>query len=84
MLKRQEFMNAPARLGTDINPNADEIELLEKLTCFLHGLPSVTKDNDACSKCFLKVFGKKGVVDLSSMPPCAANLNLKDAEYYSI
>ena len=52
MLKRQEFINAFARLGTDVNPNADNMELLEKYICFLHGFPTVTKVNDAGSKCF--------------------------------
>eukprot|EP00794_Sanderia_malayensis_P001870 gene1870-biopygen1697 len=77
MLKRQEFVNAFARLGTDVNPDADDIELLERFTCFLYGFPSVTKVNEARSKCFWKVFERKGiVVDLSLMPPCAANLHL--------
>ncbi len=54
MLKRQEFINAFARLGTTVNPNADdmELQLLEKYICFLHGFPSVTKVNDARSKFF--------------------------------
>ncbi len=65
MSKRQKYINAFARLGTDINSNADDIELLEKYACFLHGFPSVTKVDDARSKCFWKVFGRKGVLDLS-------------------
>ena len=52
MLKRQEFINALARLGTDINPNADDIELLVKYKCFLYGFSSVTKVSNARSKCF--------------------------------
>ena len=51
MIKGQEFINAFARLGTDVNSAADDIELLEKFKCFLYGFTSVTKVNDARSKC---------------------------------
>ena len=73
MLKRQEFINAFARLGTNVNSNADDIELLEKFRCFLY----ISKVYDPRSKCFWKVYERKGrVIDLSLMPPCAANLHL--------
>ncbi len=66
MLKRKKYINALARLATDVNSNnADEIEFLEKCAYFLHSFPSVTKIDDARSKGFWKVFGRKGVFDLS-------------------
>ncbi len=55
-VKATKIYQASARLGTEVNPNADDIELLEKYACFLYGFPSVTKINDARSKGFRKYF----------------------------
>ena len=77
MLKRNEFVSTFARLGTDVQPHPNDIEILEKFTCCLNGFSTVSKVNDARSKGFWEIFETKGkVVDLSLMPPCAANLHL--------
>ncbi len=48
----KSFFNAFTRLGKDLKLKADDMELLEKYIRFFHGFPSVTKVNDARSKCF--------------------------------
>ena len=57
MLKRQEFINAFARLGTNVNSNADDIELLEKSAFFLyafHLLPRSTTPTQSVFRKYLE------------------------------
>ena len=54
MIKQQEFINAFARLGTDVNSNADDMELFKQYKCFLYAFHLLPRSTTPAQNVFRK------------------------------
>ena len=77
MVKKAEYVNLFANLGTTLHVSEEVEARLERFVCATYGNERMQLVNDVRKKLFLQKFesGKK-ITDLSSLPPCQANLKL--------
>lgn len=87
MIKNQEFSEAFAALGTSADIDEKIMDVLEKFTCSLYGMPKLSKVNDVRLALFQQKYAPKHGerqpldkihgVNPSNMPPCHAALTNK-------
>ena len=77
MVKKTEYVNLFADLGTTFAASEELARGLEKFVCALYGMERLLSVNDARKKLFLQKFeSEKKIKDLSLLPPCQSNLKL--------
>ncbi len=77
MVKKTEYINLFADLGTTFAASEELARGLEKFVCALYGMERLLSVNDARKKLFLQKFeSEKKIKDLSLLPPCQSNLKL--------
>ena len=84
MLKKDEFINLFAYLGSSFQIPEDSMKGLEKFVCALYRNQRISSVNEMCYNIFVQKFEKeKKIIDLSLLPPCQTNLELhiKRANY---
>eukprot|EP00794_Sanderia_malayensis_P020967 gene20967-biopygen15473 len=77
MVKKTEYVNLFADLGTTFAASEELARGLEKIVCALYGKERLLSVNNARKKKFLQKFeSEKKIKDLSLLPPCQSNLKL--------
>ena len=77
MIKKTDYVNLFANLGTTLQVPEEVEKGLEKFVCAIYGNERMQAVNDVRKKMFLQKFeNEKKITDLSLLPPCQSNLKL--------
>ena len=77
MVKKTEYVNLFADLGTSLQVPEEVLAGLEKFVCAIYGNERIQLVNEVRKKMFLQKFeNEKRITDLSLLPPCQSNLRL--------